>query len=386
MKQFQKYSGYIVAFVFCIAVIAVYKTFDNLRYITQYIGTIFAALKPFIIAFVIAYILNMPAKRLKRIFEKSGNNFVKRCSHGISILIVYLAALLVLAVLMWLIIPAMVQNLIDLIQNVGTYANSLANFINSSRIAQRLNLQSVDFSKTVEMVLSSFDMAQLQTYAKGVVNFTSGFMNVIVAFIASIYMLLDKVRLQNLFIRLLNSFFRDKTVGTVTLHARRINEVFTNYIYSRLSCSIIMAIICSVVLSIMGVKYALILGIFIGLMDMIPYFGSIISCVIAIFITFITGGFWQGFWTGVVLLILQQFDGNVLGPKIMGNSLEMRPLWIIFAISVGGSLFGFIGMLISVPIFAIIRIILSDYITTREERAKEVKESGQSGDDERCDK
>lgn len=386
MKHFQKYSGYIVAFVFCIAVIAVYKTFDNIRYITQYIGTIFAALKPFIIAFVIAYILNMPAKRLKRTFDKSGNKFVKRCSHGISILIVYLAAILVLAILMWLIIPAMVQNLIDLIQNIGTYANSLANFINSSRIAQKLNLQSVDFSKTVEMFLSSFDMAQLQTYAKGVVNFTSGFMNVIVAFIASIYMLLDKVRLQNLFIRLLNSFFRDKTVGTVTLHARRINEVFTNYIYSRLSCSIIMAIICSVVLSIMGVKYALILGIFIGLMDMIPYFGSIISCVIAIFITFITGGFWQGFWTGVVLLVLQQFDGNVLGPKIMGNSLEMRPLWIIFAISVGGSLFGFIGMLISVPIFAIIRIIISDYITTREERAKKFKESGQSGENEQRDK
>ncbi|MBQ6530105.1 MAG: AI-2E family transporter, partial [Clostridia bacterium] len=227
------------------------------------------------------------------------------------------------------------------------------------------------------MFVNSFDLTQLQTYAKGVVSFTSGFFSGFVAFIASIYMLLDKARLQALFIRILNSFFKEKTVAAITEHAKRMNEVFTNYIYSRLSCSIIMAVICSVVLSIMGVKYALILGVFIGAMDMIPYFGSIISSVIAIIITFITGGFWLGVWTAVALLVLQQFDGNILGPKIMGDSLEIRPFWIIFAISVGGSLFGFVGMLISVPIFAIIRIVISDYISTRERRIKDAEQASE---------
>ena len=91
-------------------------------------------------------------------------------------------------------------------------------------------------------------------------------------------------------------------------------------------CSVIMAVVCSIVLMIMNVKYALILGLFIGAMDMIPYFGSIISFVISLIVTFITGGVWKGVWTGVVLLVLQQIDGNLLGPKIMGNSLEIRPL------------------------------------------------------------
>lgn len=368
MKWFQKYSGYIVAFVFCIAVIAVYKTFDNLSDITQYIGTIFSALKPFIAAFVIAYILNMPAKRLKALLEKSNKRFLLNHSNGISILIVYLLAMLVLALLLWLLIPAIVQNLTDLFQNMGSYAASLSSFINESSIAKMFNFQAADLSKAVDMFVGSFDMTQLQTYAKGVVSVTSGFFSGFVAFIASIYMLLDKARLQKLFVRVLNSFFKEKTVTAITEHARRMNEVFVNYIYSRLSCSIIMAVLCSAVLSVMGVKYALILGVFIGAMDMIPYFGSIISSCIAVLITLITGGFWLGVWTGVALLILQQFDGNILGPKIMGDSLEIRPFWIIFAISVGGSLFGFIGMLISVPIFAIIRIVVSDYITTREHR------------------
>lgn len=84
--------------------------------------------------------------------------------------------------------------------------------------------------------------------------------------------------------------------------AKRINDIFTNYLYSRLMCSIIMAVVCSIVLMIMNVKYALILGLFIGAMDMIPYFGSIISFVISLIVTFITGGVWKGVWTGIVCL------------------------------------------------------------------------------------
>lgn len=382
MNRFKKYSGYIAAFIFSVAVIAVYKTFDNFGSIAGWFGAVLGALKPFIGAFVIAYILNMPAKRLEKLFARSKRSFISKHSHGLSILAVYLAALLVVAFLLYLLIPALVENLLDFVQNIGSYAESLSRFINESSLAQRLNLRTVDFSKAVDAFISTIDLSTLQTYARGVVNFTSGFLNVFVAFVASIYMLLDKDRLRRLFVRLMNLLFKDKTVTYITVHTNKTNEVFTNYIYSRLSCSIIMAVLCSVILSLMGVKYALILGIFIGLMDMIPYFGSIISSVIAILITFLTGGFWQGFWSAVVLLILQQFDGNILGPKIMGDSLEMRPLWIIFAISVGGSLFGFIGMLISVPIFAIIRIVLSDYIETREKaKAEKAAEEGETADE-----
>ena len=123
-----------------------------------------------------------------------------------------------------------------------------------------------------------------------------------------------------------------------------------------------MAVACIIVLSLMKVKYAVILGLFIGAMDMIPYFGSIISVVIAEVIILITGGVWKTIWTSVVLLIMQQLDGNLLAPKIMGMSLDMRPLWIVLVITVGGKFFGFLGMLLSVPIAAVIRAIVIDYI------------------------
>ena len=123
-----------------------------------------------------------------------------------------------------------------------------------------------------------------------------------------------------------------------------------------------MAVVCSLVLSILRVKYAIVLGIFIGSMDMIPYFGSIISSALASVITVLTGGLFKGLYTAAILLVLQQLDGNLLAPKIMENSLEIRPLWIVFAVSVGGTLFGFMGMLLSVPILAILRSIAYDFL------------------------
>ena len=139
-----------------------------------------------------------------------------------------------------------------------------------------------------------------------------------------------------------------------------------------------MAFVCTVTLSVMKVRYAVILGLFIGAMDMIPYFGSIISVVIAEIVILITGGVWKTVWSTLALLILQQLDGNLLAPKIMGISLDMRPLEIIVVVTVGGSLFGFLGMLISVPVAAVIRTIIIDFVTEYEEKKKLRQETGET--------
>ncbi|MCD8180553.1 MAG: AI-2E family transporter [Firmicutes bacterium] len=382
MKRFEKYYGWIAAFVFCIAVIAVYKTFDNLSNITQYIGTVIGALKPFIIAFIIAYVLNMPAKHLQSWLNKSKRGFIKKHSLGISIFAIYIAALVVVVLILRMLIPALYKNVIDLYNNLPEYVASLRDYLYSFEIIKNLNFteSGFDLYSAVNKLFTSVDMTQFAKYAQGVFSVTTGLFEIFVAVIASIYMLIDKERLQRGIVRVMGIFFKKERAEGITAHAKRINDIFTNYIYSRLTCSIIMAVVCSVVLMIFNVKYALILGIFIGAMDMIPYFGSIISCVIAIIVTCITGGMWKGVWVGIALIVLQQIDGNLLGPKIMGNSLEIRPLWIIFAVSVGGTLFGFLGMLFSVPVVAIIRAIASDFIDAREAKNRMPEDSESNGE------
>ena len=380
MKKFEKYYGWIIAFVFCVAVIAVYKTFDNFNNITQYLAKIVDAVKPFFIAFIIAYILNIPAKRMQKWLSKSKKSFIKKHTLGISIITIYVLAIMAVLAILRMLIPALYKNIMDLYNNLPNYITSFQDYINNFEIIKKSSLfaNGIDLYSEMNKIVTSIDMSQFGKYAQGVYNMTTGLFDIFVAVIASIYMLIDKERLQKGIFRLMGIFLKEKRANSITEQAKRINDIFTNYLYSRLMCSVIMAVVCSIVLMIMNVKYALILGLFIGAMDMIPYFGSIISFVISLIVTFITGGVWKGVWTGVVLLILQQIDGNLLGPKIMGNSLEIRPLWIIFAVTVGGALFGFMGMLFSVPVLAIIRAIMSDYFTAREMK----KMSEESGNNE----
>lgn len=368
MKRFEKYYGWIAAFIFCVAVIAVYKTFDNISNITKYIATVFGALKPFFAAFVIAYILNMPAKRLQNVIKRSKYKNISEHSLGISIVIIYLISIIIVVMVLRMLIPALYRNIMDLYDNLPEYINDFQNYINSFEISKKLQLseRGIDLYKEISKIFTSTDMTQFGKYAQGVYNVTTGLFDVFVAVVASIYMLIDKERLQKGIVRGISLVVKEQRTQSIIKHAKRVNEIFTNYLYSRLMCSIIMAIVCSIALMVLKVRYALVLGIFIGMMDMIPYFGSIISSAIGIVITFITGGLWKGIWTAVTLIVLQQIDGNLLGPKIMGDSLEMRPLWIIFAVSVGGTLFGFLGMLFSVPVLAIVRAVFAEYVENKE--------------------
>ena len=119
-------------------------------------------------------------------------------------------------------------------------------------------------------------------------------------------------------------------------------------------------------MAILGIKYAVLLGFMIGLFNLIPYIGAIIAIVIATVITLLTGGISQAIWMLVVVTILQQIDANIINPKIVGDSLEISPLLVILAVTVGGAYFGIIGMFLAVPIIAILKVLIEDFIEYRE--------------------
>jgi len=124
-------------------------------------------------------------------------------------------------------------------------------------------------------------------------------------------------------------------------------------------------------MSILGVKYAILLGFMIGLFNLIPYLGAIIAVVIAGLITLLTGGIYQAIWMLVVVIILQQIDANIINPKIIGNSLQISPILIIFSVTLIGSYFGIMGMFLAVPIVAVIKLMISDFIKYKENTKQE---------------
>ncbi len=158
------------------------------------------------------------------------------------------------------------------------------------------------------------------------------------------------------------AIFKEKTYKNLDKYFNNSNQIFFKFIASQFLDAVIVGVLVTIAMSIMGVKFAPLLGFLIGLFNMIPYIGAIIAVAISAIITLITGGLSQTIWMLIVVIILQQIDANIINPKIIGQSLKISPLLVMFAITVGGAYFGILGMFLAVPAVAVVRILIEDYI------------------------
>ena len=379
MKKLEEYGKWIMALMFAIIVIAIYKTFDNFSKITEFLKTALAALSPLVIGFIIAYIFNMPCSKIELKLKKSKRAFLRKRSKGISITVVYFLAVSLLCICMLSILPALYKNFVELYYNIPKYFDEAVSAITSWQEKNNITLIQLDTvtaTNTLSKILSNIDISQFSKYAQGVIKITSGLLSFVIGTVASIYMLIEKDRILKLCKRFCRLIFKEKNANRVIDTLTEINQIFSKYIFCVLIDAALMAVCATIVLSLIGVKYAIILGAIIGICNLIPYFGAIIAGASTVLITLITGGSVQAIWAGVALLILQQVDGNFVGPKIMGEVLDISPLWIIFAVTLGGGLFGIGGMVVSVPIFMGIRLIVAEIVRNLEAR-KEAKKANE---------
>ena len=156
--------------------------------------------------------------------------------------------------------------------------------------------------------------------------------------------------------------FDKKTNDTIAKYYNKTNEIFYTFFTSQLIDVFIVGIITSIAMSLMNVKYSVLLGFLIGTFNIIPYFGAIVAVIIAIIITMFTGGFVKAAWVALVVIILQQIDANIINPRILGTSLHLSPILVIFAVTMGGAYFGPLGMFLGVPVCALLKLILVDFI------------------------
>ena len=234
MKKLREYYKWIIAFVFCVAVIAVYKTFDNIGNIGRVIGTLLSALKPFFIGFVIAYLLNLPSKKLTQLLKKIKLKKISDHSYGISVLLVYIITIALLALAVRSLVPALSKNIIDLSLNLPNYVENVLKWLGSLEIVQKFNLidlQEPDAMNTIYSFLGKIDPYAIGKYIQGVFNVTSELISLFIALISSVYMLLDKERILFSLKRMADIFLTPERSKSVFAHARRINSVFTSYIY-----------------------------------------------------------------------------------------------------------------------------------------------------------
>ena len=367
-----------------ITVVIVYKMLDNFSNVQQWFGTFFRILKPFLAGLLISYILFMPCKKIEGAISKSKLKFVKNRARGLSVIATYIIFVLIIIIIINCIFPVLKESVVELVGNIPGYYETL---VNKYKELPEDSIFKSDVIKDKMTELSNIDMRQFLSinnekiieYVKNIINIFSGIFDVFVSIIVSVYILLQRTTIMRFLRRFARALFKKNTYEAVNKYFTKANEVFFTFISSQLLDAIIVGILTTIAMLIIKVKYAPLIGFTIGLFNMIPYIGAIVAVGIGILITFITGGLGKAVAMAIVVIILQQIDANIINPKIIGVSLEVSPLLVIFSVTVGGAYFGIIGMFLGVPIAVVIKTVLNDWIDNknrfRDEQEKLIEKS-----------
>lgn len=358
-------------FTLILASIVIYKILDNFTGIGEWLKNLMNVIKPFIMAILLAYLLYIPSRNIEKTYRKSKSKFLNKRARGLAVATTYLLALLVIIIIINIILPMLSTSVKDLASHLPAYYASAIEYVNNlpednfinKEILQRgiQNLQKID-------IVELLDADNFMMYVERVVGIANGIFNAFVTIVVSIYILLERTAIVKFIKRLNSSLFSEKKCITINRYFMKGNEIFFKYISSQVLDAILVAVIMSIALSIMGVKYAILLGFIIGLFNLIPYFGAIVAVIIAAIITIFTGGFTQAIWAVIVMIILQQIDADIINPKIVGDALEISRILIIFAVTIGGAYFGVLGMFLGVPVISVVKMMLDDYIERNENK------------------
>ena len=342
IKKFKGETKWFYWFTLLVAIVIVYKILDNFTGIGEWVAELIKVIKPFLMAILLAYLLYIPARKIETLYRK--NKVLSKKARGLSIATTYILAILIIALLIKVLVPMLSDSIGELASNLPGYYDSAIkyieelpedNILKTEAVQNAIKkLQQIDIAKLL-------DLDNLAMYLEKVIGIANGIFSAFVTIVVSIYILLER-------------------------YFEKGNDIFFKYISGQIIDAIVVAIIMSVALTIMKVKYAVLLGFLIGVFNLIPYFGAIIAVIVACVITIFTGGFVQAIWVAVVLIILQQIDANIINPKILRDALEISKILIIFAVTVGGAYFGVLGMFLGVPAIAVIKMMLDDYIERNE--------------------
>jgi len=339
----------------------------------------FSIIAPLIIGFAIAFVLNPILNFFeKKLFSKVLNKKKeKKGKRALSLFCTYAIFLGLVSTFVAIVLPSVIASVTDLINNVQGYYTSGIEF--AKELLARFNIPA-DFlepftdigSKLVEILVKTLETALPQLYGIAV-GATSVVKNTLVGFIFSIYMLASKEVFRKQFNKVIKTFAKEKTQNRIYRVASLSYDTFSRYISGLLVDSLVVGIICYIVMSIFGWPYPALISILIGVTNMIPFFGPFIGSIPSAFLILLVNP-WQAIFFVIFIIVLQQVDSNIICPKIIGQSVELKPFWVMVAIVIGGSMFGIMGMLIGVPSFAVLYALMRTYLERKHKEKTEIKE------------
>ena len=362
-------------FLLAVAIITFYRLSDSINVFLDFFRTAWNVILPFFYGFMLAYIINIPSSGIRRLLARSKNKFVQKWQRLLSVLLVFASIIAIIAIALSLIIPTIRESVAFFIENVPSYWESILYLIDYFNSLDLFGLE-ISAEGVFNLFVGFFEEFSLEALANplnAIAGVGSAVFTGFIAFISSIYILVEKDKFKAFLVRLLKVFTRAQTADLVIDTFRRLNEYFKQYIRTQTIDGIILGTMATILLTLLGSPYALLLGIMLGIVNYIPYFGSIFGTGVAVAVVLLTQGFAMGGISAVSLIIVQQIDANIIQPRLMSDSFALSPLLIIISISIGGAIAGIFGMLIAIPIVAVLKDIFDSVLDHYERRQHKKK-------------
>ena len=356
--------------VFAALVVLCFWRYDIILDVIRFI---YDVILPFLLVGAIAFVLNVPMNFIQRHLFKperiEGKKYLQKLARPVSMLLVLFGVIGVIALVMLVLVPQLGETFINLGRNIQRFIPKLqvwaaGVFHDNPDMIVWINDLKFDWNKIMDTGINFFTQGAgnvLNSTITAARSIVSGLTTFFIAFVFSIYILLQKEKLTRQCKRVMYAFMK-KSRAEATLEVLALtNKTFSSFLTGQCVEALILGSMFVVAMTILNLPYALLVGIVIAVTALIPIFGAFIGCVIGAFLIFMVNPL-QALGFIVLFLVLQQIEGNLIYPHVVGGSVGLPSIWVLAAVSIGGSLMGIVGMLIFIPIVSVVYALFREIV------------------------
>ena len=335
------------------------------------------------LAYILTPLLNFVEREwIGRLYARSKKEMThkrKRSRRNWSILVTYMIFIGLVYLFFRLVIPQLISSIKSIVYQFPRLINNLEKFItelfaDNPEIESTINSFITDYSIQLNNIVQTKLIPQaedlIKTFSLSVINVIKALLNLIIGVIISLYLMATKELLAGQAKKIMYALHENRDANKLISGIRYTHTVFTGFLGGKLIDSVIIGILCFIIISIVGIPYAVLVSVIVGVTNIIPFFGPYIGAIPSILLVLMINPV-KALYLLIIIIVLQQIDGNVIGPKILGDSTGLSSFWVIFSITVFGGMFGIAGMLLGVPSFAVIYALIK-YKVNRKLKSKDM--------------
>ena len=350
------------------AAILFYLGVQNIRLVIGGAGWIFGVISPFVLGAVIAFIVNVPMSRIEyHLFEKRGSKI--KGQRGISFLVTLALVLTALVIVVYIVVPQLADTIkMIAVQLPGAFEatkdwmlTKMSYWDDLRLLLEKITIDWDEIIKKVSKVLQEAAGAMVDSGVGAITNIVGAIINFFIGFVFAIYILLAKERLGGQGKQILYALLPEKRADKVLEICSISYRVFSKFLSGQCLEACILGALFVVTMTIFRLPYAMLIGVLIGFCALIPIVGAFIGCAVGIFLILMVSPM-KALIFLVLFLVLQQLEGNLIYPKVVGNSVGLPSIWVLAAVTIGGNLMGVAGMLIFIPLCSVAYILFRMYV------------------------